>query len=237
MNDAGRIGFVFKGSYDPAAAYDFLDVVYFGHSTYTAKKLTIGNEPADDNEYWQVLAKAPANSVTGIKGAKETIFRTGDVNLTPANIGALPSDGTAVSAGKLNTNAGSAVKPVYFANGVPAACTYELNKTVPANAELTDTRVTKATFFRGDKTIPKNGTSYIQIDATYLNTLSIYDITIVYTNFGILFLYGDNINNFVTLGVQSLENYIGYVTFKILYDMDYNRMKFSNCYSDRKSVV
>ena len=95
MNDAGRIGFVFKGSYDPAAAYDFLDVVYFGHSTYTAKKLTIGNEPADDNEYWQVLAKAPANSVTGIKGAKETIFRTGDVNLTPANIGALPSDGTA----------------------------------------------------------------------------------------------------------------------------------------------
>lgn len=39
---------------------------------------------------WDVLA---ASSVTGIKGDKESTYRQGNVNLTPANIGALPTDG------------------------------------------------------------------------------------------------------------------------------------------------
>lgn len=44
----------------------------------------------------------------------------------------------AASAAKLNTNAGSATNPVYFSNGVPVACTYSLNKTVPSDAVFTD---------------------------------------------------------------------------------------------------
>ena len=48
----------------------------------------------------------------------------------------------AASANKLNTNAGSATNPVYFSGGVPVACTYSLNKTVPANAVFTDTTYT-----------------------------------------------------------------------------------------------
>lgn len=59
MNDAGRIGFVVRGEYDSSATYDFLDVVLFGNSSYAAKKLTIGNTPAENSEYWQMLAKAP----------------------------------------------------------------------------------------------------------------------------------------------------------------------------------
>lgn len=47
--------------------------------------------------------------------------------------------GTASQASALTTNAGSATHPVYFANGVPVATTYELNKTVPADAVFTDT--------------------------------------------------------------------------------------------------
>lgn len=90
MNDAGRIGFVIRGDYSKTATYDFLDVVYYGNSSYVAKKLTIGNEPVDNNEYWQILAKTPASTVTGVKGAKETDFRTGNINLTPENIGATP---------------------------------------------------------------------------------------------------------------------------------------------------
>lgn len=39
-------------------------------------------------------------TVTGVKGDAETEYRTGDVNLTPENIGALPEDGNAVSATK-----------------------------------------------------------------------------------------------------------------------------------------
>ena len=38
--------------------------------------------------------------VSGVKGAKETLYRNGNVNLTPQDIGALPEDGNAVSATK-----------------------------------------------------------------------------------------------------------------------------------------
>ncbi len=46
---------------------------------------------------------------------------------------------TATTASKLSSNAGSATKPIYFENGVPKVTTYELNKTVPADAKFTDT--------------------------------------------------------------------------------------------------
>lgn len=52
--------------------------------------------PAGANIYktsdgkWDVLAGTP---VTGVKGAKEASYRRGNVNLTAANIGAVPTDG------------------------------------------------------------------------------------------------------------------------------------------------
>ena len=49
--------------------------------------------------------------------------------------------GAATSANKLNTDAGSEVNPIYFSNGIPVACTYSLNKTVPSNALFTDAKV------------------------------------------------------------------------------------------------
>lgn len=53
-----------------------------------------------------------------------------------------PLSGNASSASKLTTNAGSATQPVYFSGGVPTACSYQLNKTVPSNAVFTDTHYT-----------------------------------------------------------------------------------------------
>lgn len=53
--------------------------------------------------------------------------------------GSSSAGGAATSANKLNTNAGSATQPVYFANGVPVATTYTLAKSVPSNAIFTDT--------------------------------------------------------------------------------------------------
>lgn len=88
MNDAGRIGFVTRGEYNNTETYDFLDVVSYGNSSYAAKKLTVGNTPTDNNEYWQALAKVPVSSVLGVKGNAESAYRTGNVNLTPENIGA-----------------------------------------------------------------------------------------------------------------------------------------------------
>ena len=67
----------------------------------------------------------------------------------------------ATAAGKLNTNAGSATNPVYFANGVPVACTYSLNKTVPADAVFTDTNT--------HRPIQLNGTEILGNNTTALN--------------------------------------------------------------------
>lgn len=47
--------------------------------------------------------------------------------------------GSANSAVKLDSSAGSATQPVYFKDGKPVATTYTLNKTVPADAKFTDT--------------------------------------------------------------------------------------------------
>ena len=53
--------------------------------------------------------------------------------------GSSSAGGAATSANKLNTNAGSATNPVYFANGIPVKTTYTLEKSVPSDAKFTDT--------------------------------------------------------------------------------------------------
>lgn len=52
--------------------------------------------------------------------------------------------GTANSAAKLDSSAGSATQPIYFSDGKPVVCAYELNKSVPSDAKFTDTN-TKVT--------------------------------------------------------------------------------------------
>lgn len=99
MRDAGIIGFVPRGQYSDSETYDFLNFVYYGDSTYVAKKVTVGNFPEENNEFWQLLAKGKVSSVTGVKGSQEEKFRDGDVNLTAQDVGALP-----VSGGTLESN-------------------------------------------------------------------------------------------------------------------------------------
>lgn len=91
-------------------------------------------------------------------------------NITPYKIGAADSDhthpyagsdsegGSATSAVKLDSSAGSATNPIYFSEGKPAACTYTLNKSVPSDAKFTDTVYTHPTS-SGNKHIPSGGSS------------------------------------------------------------------------------
>lgn len=53
---------------------------------------------------------------------------------------------------------GSATQPVYMNAGVPTACSYSLNKTVPSDAKFTDTVYTHPTS-SGNKHIPSGGSS------------------------------------------------------------------------------
>ena len=64
--------------------------------------------------------------------------------------GASTAGGSATSAAKLDTaSAGSATQPVYFANGIPTATSYSLEKSVPSNAVFTDTTYESKAAARG----------------------------------------------------------------------------------------
>lgn len=72
-----------------------------------------------------------------IKSKAESVFAA--KNHAHSYAGSASAGGSATSAVKLDTAmAGSATKPVYFSGGNPVACTYELKKTVPADAVFTD---------------------------------------------------------------------------------------------------
>ena len=53
--------------------------------------------------------------------------------------------GSATSAVKLDSSAGSTTQPVWFENGKPKATTYSLGKSVPSDAKFTDTTYSDAT--------------------------------------------------------------------------------------------
>lgn len=72
--------------------------------------------------------------------------------------GSSSASGSATSAVKLDSSAGSATNPIYFSNGKPAACSYTLGKSVPSDAKFTDTVYTHPTT-SGNKHIPSGGSS------------------------------------------------------------------------------
>lgn len=67
-----------------------------------------------------------------------------NANHTHNYAGSSSAGGSANSAVKLDSSAGSATQPVYFSSGKPVACTYTLGKSVPSDAVFTDTN-TKVT--------------------------------------------------------------------------------------------
>ena len=63
-----------------------------------ATQSAAGLESADDKKKLDgIAAGAQVNSITGVKGNAESSYRTGNVNLTPANLGALATNGDSKS--------------------------------------------------------------------------------------------------------------------------------------------
>lgn len=79
--------------------------------------------------------------------------------------------GSANSAVKLDSSAGSAATPVYFSNGKPTACAYSLNKTVPSDAVFTDTdtHYSSKTIVNSAATSTANTTAAVGNGSVYLN--------------------------------------------------------------------
>lgn len=88
--DAGRVGFLVKGEYQETETYRFLDVVYYNGSSYVAKKDTNGNRPAENSEYWQILASAGQGGINPDDFALKEIYGDDAISLgrrTGENVG------------------------------------------------------------------------------------------------------------------------------------------------------
>lgn len=130
--------------------------IYLNAGTPTALGYTIAKSVPSDAKFTDTTyeSKAAASGGTAVSlvttGEKYTWNNKSNLALGTTSTTALKGDtkyagastagGSATSAAKLDTaTAGSATQPCYFANGVPSACTYSLNKSVPSDAVFTDT--------------------------------------------------------------------------------------------------
>lgn len=77
--------------------------------------------------------------ISNIDGLQSALDGKASSSHTHSYAGSSSAGGAATSANKLNTNAGSATQPIYFANGVPVVTTYTLGASVPSGAKFTDT--------------------------------------------------------------------------------------------------
>lgn len=65
---------------------------------------------------------------------------------THSYAGSSSAGGSATSAVKLDSSAGSSTQPIYFSSGKPTACSYTLGKSVPSDAVFTDTVYTHPSY-------------------------------------------------------------------------------------------
>ena len=110
----------------------------------TINGVTVGSSPKF-TDTWRPIGTGATDAAAG--------------NHTHNYAGSSSAGGAATSANKLNTNAGSATKPVYFTGGVPSDCTYSLNKTVPSDAYLSKSEIVNLIYPVGSVYISKNSTS------------------------------------------------------------------------------
>lgn len=144
------------------ANFEALDTDKLGKTETAADSSKLGGvaassyaKTADMNSAIEAAKSAVKDElIDGAPGAYDTLKeiadyiaedKTGAAAMNEAIAGKLGKTETAAAAAKLTTSAGSTTQPVYFDDGVPKACAYELNKTVPADAVFTDTVYTLPT--------------------------------------------------------------------------------------------
>ena len=98
------------------------------------------------------------------------------------------------------TSVGSETQPVYFKQGVPTACSYQLNKTVPSNAVFTDTD-TKVTSAANHYTPAEDTSSQLDADASS-TTAATWNSTSLVTG---VTIKRDAKGHVVGLGVDSIK--------------------------------
>lgn len=92
----------------------------YGTATQTANGLMAA---ADKKKLDGIATGAQANSITGVKGNAESSYRTGNINLTPANIGAANASHTHNYAASSSAG-GAATKAIQDSDGKQISTTY-----------------------------------------------------------------------------------------------------------------
>ena len=114
----------------------------------TSKKINIGynsNGITGDNIKFIAGYTTGTNGATAnIKDVSKDALRSWLGAMPPAShthnyAGSSSAGGSANSAVKLDSSAGSSSQPVYFSSGKPVACGYTINTSVPSGAKFTDT--------------------------------------------------------------------------------------------------
>ncbi|MCM1233682.1 MAG: hypothetical protein NC489_26505, partial [Ruminococcus flavefaciens] len=104
------------------------------HVAAMASKTVAGHVKVDD-----AMSSSSTNPVQN-KVVKAALDGKSNTSHTHNYAGSSSAGGSATSAAKLDTDtAGAANKPIYWKDGKPVAGSYEVNKSVPADAKFTDT--------------------------------------------------------------------------------------------------
>lgn len=161
------------------------------NTTYTLSSFGITATAAELNKLDGVTATAAElNYVDGVTSNIQTQLNGKAASShTHQYAGSASAGGSANSAVKLDTSAGSATQPVYFSGGKPVATTYTLSASVPSGAKFTDTTyfvmkaaTSSAAGSTGLVPAPAAGkhTSFLRGDGTWVvptNTNTTYTLT------------------------------------------------------------
>lgn len=141
--------------------------------SYTDTKVAdlVGSAP-ETLDTLEELSGALKDNADIVDVLNESIANKADSSHTHNYAGSSSAGGSANSAVKLNSSAGSATQPVYFKDGKPVATTYTLGKSVPSDAKFTDTTYTSLKNPTA-LTIQANGTSLGSYDGSAAKTFNI----------------------------------------------------------------
>lgn len=146
---------------------------YYAPKDVAATQSAIGLMSAADKKKLDGIASgAQVNTVTGVKGNTESSYRTGNVNITPANVGAIASSEKGAASGVVPLNASSVIDSKYLPSYVDDVLEYSSKSAFPKTGETgkiyVDTSVEENNTYRW------SGSTYILIAK---NTNTTYTLT------------------------------------------------------------
>ena len=146
----------------------FTDTTYSAATTSTAGLMSA----ADKVKLNGIATGAQVNTVTGVKGNAESSYRTGNINITPANIGAIASSEKGAKSGVVPLNASGVIDSTYLPSYVDDVLEYSSKSSFPETGETG--KIYVDTSAEENNTYRWSGSQYILIAK---NTNTTYKLT------------------------------------------------------------